>query len=113
MRDTLPNIPLNIECGILNLHLNYGNGNHWTSWYKSNSKIVYFDSYGLPPPSEFDNYMKRDIFYSTFNIQKDEKFICGHLCLAFLYQIVYLKKEIMQILLNLFSYKNEWSKYIW
>ena len=56
--------------------------------------------------------MKRDIFYSTFNIQKDEKFICCHLCLTFLYEIVNLKKEIMQLLLNLFSYKNEWSKYI-
>ena len=36
MRDTLPDIPLNIECGILNLDLNDGNGTHWTSWYKSN-----------------------------------------------------------------------------
>ena len=36
IRDTLPDIPLNIECGILNLDLNDGNGNHWTSWYKSN-----------------------------------------------------------------------------
>ena len=88
MRDTLTNIPLNIECGILNLDLNDGNGTHWT-----NSKIVDFDSYGLPPPSEFDNYMKRDIFYSTFNIQKDEKYICGHFCLAYLYEIIYLKKR--------------------
>ena len=79
MRDTLPNKPLNLECGILNFDLNDGNGTHWTSWYKLNSEIVYFDSYVLPPPSEFDNYMKRDIFYSTFNIQKDEKFKCGHL----------------------------------
>ena len=55
--------------------------------------IVYFDSYGLPPPSEFDNYMKIDILYSTFNIQKDEKFICGHLYLAFLCEIVYLKRK--------------------
>ena len=114
MRDTLPKYALNIECGILNLDMNDGNnGTHWTSWYKSNSKIVYFDSYGLPPPSEFDNYMKRDIFYSTFNIQKIKKIICGQLCLTFPYEIVYLKKEIMQLLLNLFSYKNEWSKYIW
>ena len=29
----------NIECGILNLDLNDGNGTHWTSWYKSNSEI--------------------------------------------------------------------------
>ena len=92
MRDTLPNIPLNIECGILNLDLNDGNGTYWTSWYKSNSKIVYFDSYDLPPLSEFDNYMKRDILYSTFNIQRDEKFICGHFCLAYLYEIFYLVK---------------------
>ena len=27
----------------------------------------------FPSPSEFDNYMKRDIFYSTFNIQMYEK----------------------------------------
>ena len=76
-------------------------------------KIVYFDSNGLPPPSEFVNYMKIEILYSTYNIQKDEKFICGHLCLSFLYEIVYTKKEIMQILINFFSYKNDFSKYIW
>ena len=31
MRDTLPNIPLNIECGILNLEANVGIGTHQTS----------------------------------------------------------------------------------
>ena len=103
MRDTLPNITLNIESGILNLGLNDRNGTHWTSWYKSISEIVYFDIYGLLPPSEFNNYMKGDIFYSTFNIQQDKKFMCGH-CIAFLYEIAYLKKKIMQILLNLFFF---------
>ena len=90
MRDTIPNISLDIESGILN----YGNGTHWTSWYKPKSKIVNnFDSCGFPPPSEFVNYLKRDILYSTYNVQKDEKFMCGHFCLAFLYEIVYLRKR--------------------
>ena len=35
--------------------------------------------------------MKRGILYLTYSIQKDEKFICGHLGLAFLYEIVFLK----------------------
>ena len=45
--ETYINKSLNIESGILNLDLKDGKRNHWISLYKSNSKIVYFDSYGF------------------------------------------------------------------
>lgn len=86
MRDTLPVKSLKRECGILNLDTNKGNGTHWTCWYKLNSKsCYYFDSYGLTSPLEFDNYIKMNVFYSPYNIQRNHYNICGHLCLIFLY----------------------------
>lgn len=81
MRDELPDNLLN-GSGVLNLDDSTGPGTHWTAWYG----VVYFDSYGLPPPEEFlDKTRGREVEYNDLNIQRihDPPF-CGHLCLAFL-----------------------------
>lgn len=103
MRDQLPESRLEIESGILNLDSLDGPGTHWTLWIKTNRKCYYFDSYGIQSPKEFDEYMKYDITYSTYNIQKNYDIICGHLCLVVLYEVLINKKGFHKVILELFS----------
>jgi hypothetical protein len=80
LRDALPKKPRAIECGILNFDDSNGVGTHWVAWYR-NSQSLYFDSYGLPPPTELVNYLKCPVYYNSERIQPDNEVFCGHLCL--------------------------------
>jgi len=51
VRDELPNKPRANECGILNLDDSSGEGQHWVNFLKKGNEELYFDSYGLPPPT--------------------------------------------------------------
>ena len=85
MRDELKNLkPHKIECGILNLNLSNEPGSHWVCWFKRNNNKYYFNSFGLPPPKEFIDYLGSPILYSTFQLQglKDQN--CGKWCLIVL-----------------------------
>lgn len=86
MRDEIPKTPLPIECGVINLDCAKNPGTHWVAYAKYYDYVEYFDSYGnLRPPMEFINYMyKRSIYYNYDNIQKNNSYNCGHLCLKFL-----------------------------
>lgn len=90
MRDRLPKkIKLN-ECGIINLDNDIGKGTHWTAYKKLGVNIIYFDSFGnLRPPIEaikyFNSNGKCNIKYNHCSYQGYNTFICGHLCLKFLY----------------------------
>ena len=77
----LPKICHRVECGILNLDNSRGDGTHWTAWYVNNRTKIYFDSYGLPPPLEIIDYLKRPIYCNTDSIQPTDTVVCGHLCL--------------------------------
>lgn len=81
VRDELPKRPKKIECGILNLDDSTGNGTHWTAWIKNGNKKLYFDSYGLAPPVELVEYLKRPVLYNTERLQPNGTVFCGHLCL--------------------------------
>ena len=80
LRDTLPKKPKRNECTIMNLDDPSGDGTHWVAWFKRGDKKWYFDSFGLPPPTELNNYLG-DVFYPTEQIQPSQVVICGHLCL--------------------------------
>ena len=67
-----------IECGILNLDVSKNNGTHWVCYYKNNEKCYYFDSFGLDPPLELQNYLSSSIELSTFQIQKFNTHHCGY-----------------------------------
>jgi hypothetical protein len=81
VRDELPKKPRTNECGILNLDDSDGNGTHWTAWIKRRNDKLYFDSYGLPPPTELLKYLRGQVFYNSERIQPDNEVFCGHLCL--------------------------------
>ena len=101
MRDTLPNSPRFIECGILNLDSIRNAGTHWTCWIKKQNTFCYFDSFGVQPPREFETYVDCDILYSTYQIQKIGDVICGQLCLQVLYDVMVLKLDFHDVLLKL------------
>ena len=63
LRDTLSTKTKLNECGILNLASSSGDGTHWVMWFKKGKEKLYFDSYGLQPPSELISYLKSPIFY--------------------------------------------------
>lgn len=91
MRDLLPPRKWAIECGIVNLDDNTGNGTHWVAYYFCSNSKIYFDSFGLDPPLELVNYLGSDILIQTFQLQDFNDFICGHLCL---YVLQELNKDI-------------------
>src|SRR5205809_3879917 len=80
-RDELPNKPKRIECGILNIDDSNGRGSHWCSFSKRGKDKLYFDSYGLPPPTELLKYLGGPVYYNSERIQPDNEVFCGHLCL--------------------------------
>lgn len=88
MRNNLPSTGVfENESAIINLDDKNGLGTHWTCYKKIGNNVWYFDSMGnMKPPKELFNYLKVDeIFYNHERYQHFNTFICGHLCLKFLY----------------------------
>ena len=87
LRDTLPTKAKLNECGILNLDSSSGDSTHWVMWFKIGKDKLYFDSYGVQPPSELIAYLESPIFYSSERVQQNGDVFCGHLCLFALKQL--------------------------
>ena len=85
--DTLPKKAKLNECDILNLESSSGEGKHWVIWFKRCKDKLYFDSYGMKPPSELIAYVKSPIFYNIERGQQNSEVFCGHLCLFALKQL--------------------------
>ena len=81
VRDELPKKPSRNECGILNLDDSNGTGSHWVAFLKNGMDKIYFDSYGLPPPTELVKYLQSPVYYNSERVQPDNEVFCGHLCL--------------------------------
>lgn len=100
MRDTLPEKVKNVECWILNHDSIKSTGTHWTALVKIKNNAWYFDSFGrLPPPLEVKKYLgpKVEISYNYFKYQDFDTYICGQLCLNFLYHFWCEQKELNEI----------------
>ena len=68
LRDTSPKKPKRNECTIMNQDDTSGDRPHWVAWFKRGNDKWYFDSFGLTPPTELNNYLG-DVFYPTEQIQ--------------------------------------------
>ena len=71
------------ECGIINFDPIDQPGSHWVAYYNNE----YFDSFGLPPPQEIENYLKtsgKDIYYNSSQLQKANSVLCGDYCIHFI-----------------------------
>ena len=104
------------ECFILNTDVSSSSGTHWvavniadTSGYSGSSgafgaggTTYYFDSFGLEPIKEINRYCKQPRFYNSFEFQKLNEVVCGHLCLYFLYRMLYCKQDFNTVLDELY-----------
>jgi len=96
--------PLNV---ITNLHSSNQPGVHWNCFYISNSgepkapKKYFFDSYGLPPTKEVENFLGKGTTYSTFKIQENNTSYCGQLALYILYLLNFSNLSYEEIVLSL------------
>ena len=88
MRDTLPQYPYSLECGIVNLNTSNQAGSHLVRYYRNKNDRIYFDS--LVTPSEIQWYLKtgsefdrgkKVIQRNTNIVQAANTSVCGHLCL--------------------------------
>ena len=86
MRNEISGIPKLKECGIINLDDKENKGTHWVCYFIFNSSIAYyFDSFGLYPPIELQNYLKEyNIIGSNFQLQDFNTNYCGYYCLYIL-----------------------------
>ena len=50
-------------------------------WFKNGMDKLYFDSYGVQPPSVLISYLKSPIFYNSERVQQSAEVFCGHLYL--------------------------------
>jgi len=104
MRDSLPGMIWQKECGIVNLDSSSGDGTHWIAYWKDGPTAVYFDSYGLDPPLEMESYLAPNasdiIGMQTFQLQGPDDVICGHLCLLVLKKLTE-GQEFKDIILSL------------
>ena len=73
LRDTLSRKTKLNEYGVLNLDSSSGDGTHWVVWFKKGKNKLYFDSYGVQPPSELIAYPKSSIFYNSERVQQSDE----------------------------------------
>lgn len=64
-------------------------GTHWTCSIGDDKELVYFDSFGTPPPIEIDKFIKskyKQYGWNNWIIQNIKSEFCGFFCIAlFLY----------------------------
>ena len=68
------------ECFLMNTDDSSSSGTHWTAVNVTDGTTFYFDSYGLYPTMEMREYCNEPRFFKTFENQKPNEVICGHLC---------------------------------
>ena len=91
MRDTLPSIAQQKECGIVNFNTSEQTGSHGVCYFKDGmNQRIYFDSFGQETLDEVQKYLKRKEEYrkgkaviqrNTDIVQHTNTHVCGHLCL--------------------------------
>lgn len=85
-RDEMPTV---IEPGfyVINLDSQDGPGTHWVSFIKINDDdVLYFDSFGFPPPQEqIDAFLRNHdkVFHNKRQIQDIKSILCGYYCIGF------------------------------
>lgn len=92
MLDTLPKKVKDVECWVLNHDSIKSTGTHWTALAKIKNVAWYFDSFGnLPPPLDVIDYLGSNvnILHNYSRYQEFGTFVCGQLCLKFLYKFWY------------------------
>ena len=112
MRDEMKYLCGNDECFVMNIDDSSSPGTHWVAVNivkekeSSVSRTYYFDSFGLEPTEEIKRYCKEPRYYNSFEFQKPNEVICGHLCLYFLYRMRKCKQDFYTVLDDLYREMN-------
>ena len=56
-------------------------GTHWVC-FKSGSPFIYFDPYGISPPTDIMEVIPKKLYYNTSQIQDLDSTACGWFCIA-------------------------------
>ncbi len=88
-KDQLPTSIEENESGIVNLENSNKSGSHWVAYYndKKLKYVLYFDSFGVPPPKELEKYLRtsnKKIQYNTSQIQAFRFTSCGYYSMMFI-----------------------------
>ena len=86
----------------INTDVSSSSGTQWVVVNINGGTTYYFDSFGLEPTEEIKQYCKEPRFYNSFEFQKPNEVICGHLCLYFLYRMRYCKQDFYSVLDELY-----------
>ena len=102
MRDEIKRFCGNDECFIMNTDKSSSSGTHWVVVNIDERTTYYLDSYVLEPTKEIKQNCKGPRFYNSFQFQKPNEVICGHLCLYFLYRMRNCKQDFYTVLDELY-----------
>jgi hypothetical protein len=77
---------------ILNLDNKGGNGTHWVLLIKRDKNLLYFNSFGTPPPDILITYTKQlknncKLFSNSYICQDLSSTVCGYYCLCLIHYI--------------------------
>ena len=96
-----------------------GNGTHFTFFFiepkenplRSNSSgNIYFDSFGVAPPIEVDEFLgNNDIMYNNRDIQDLKSKSCGWFCIALHYFLTYEQDKNKSLEENYSNFLSSWS----
>ena len=87
-RDNIPTHLPNKFAMVVNTHPSHKPGEHWVAFYVDRMEGEYFDSYGLPPPPDFERLLDKysvSQHYNTHQLQDYFSFVCGQYCIYYLY----------------------------
>jgi hypothetical protein len=83
---------------IINLADHNKPGTHWVALFIKQNIAIYFDSYGLPPPTIIKQFYKgRKLIYNADMIQSMNSTACGYYCILFLHHFTHLNKDYKTI----------------
>lgn len=83
-----PSITKHFYC-VINLDSMDGMGTHWTALYAKDDRAYYYDSFGMPCPTEIIDWVKRThrLFYIDNQHQPIDSVMCGYYAVYFLYSM--------------------------
>ena len=94
---------------IINTDNQYGKGYHWVLLFNCKAdKIIYFDSFGVPPLKEIETLMRnsgKDGVYNTYRVQHLDSKLCGVFCIYVADELMKGDRELYEILTD-FSNSN-------
>jgi len=86
---------------IVNIDDIHNRGTHWVCCFKRNNQSIFFDSFGLPAPTDIRKFLgKPKIIYNSSILQDASFDSCGYWCLFYLFFMKNSKISIKNELLH-------------